>query len=131
MPRHTRRRHVPHDDDDHPEYDGKYIWQGLHGLKNAASAVWQEVPQSPQEGSPYEYAQMAVSPFTAPIAAAGKYVYDGFKCPGCKEMHYCGKLPYAALAECGLREQNMGPFTVVYCKWCKTSIGTYANVSGQ
>jgi len=55
------------------------------------------------------------------------YVYDYFKCPGCQKEHHCGKLAYAALEDCGVREANLGRFTVVYCKNCHTTIGTYAN----
>jgi hypothetical protein len=83
------------------DFHGRYLWQAAHGVKNLVGDVYNE--------------------------GVGGYAYDYFKCAGCDEKHYCGKLAYASMTDCGLREQNMGKFTVVYCKRCHTTIGTYAN----
>lgn len=63
------------------------------------------------------------------MAALTDYATDYFVCPNpeCKVKHRCGRLAYATATDCGVREQDMGGYTLVYCKACKVAISTHNN----
>jgi hypothetical protein len=93
--------HLLHEDD---RYEGEYIFSTV----NAGADLYRNVRD--QGGV---------------LSAVRAYATEGFKCPGCEKMHLCGRLAYLQAEDCGIREAPLANCTVVYCKFCKTSIGVY------